>query len=192
MLAETEILEAYAAVELTPSLVVLGGSRAFGYGLASSDHDYFGYHFETEPELIDILVNNVKIESKPHHSVMSLLSDPHPYRVVYNLTNWLWCEPIYQTTEAETLRTAIRSFFDADRDRFISRFEQLVDDLNNISVDHDGKFDKRFRKWRETVHIILVAHHLKTTGDLECSWKTLKSLYSVVLKDTFDRKFITE
>jgi len=187
MLDSPTIESMYQTAGLTPVLVLLGGSTYFNYIASTSDEDYFGYHLEDthleDPPREIVAVGDMEgdyICSRPLNTISDLLLGPKQYQSVYNLIAWIGITPILETPEAITFRdTIVQPLFIAERSLFEDDFDSVTIDLNNISIESSGLFDKRFNNWSQTIHMFLMTYHLKKTGEIEVDYPTLTSAYNI-------------
>jgi hypothetical protein len=167
-----------------PQLIVLGGSRAFGYSTETSDYDYYGYHTKIND---DILIKIGDPEALYINSCAMTDFDKqmmeNDYIGTYTITNWLVAQVIYESTEAQEFRVnTVIPYVQKNRDLIVNMIRKTAYERGRAFTDGStGLFYDRDEYPEIPLHLGLMAYHLEQTGEIEGNLNTLLSTYNISL-----------
>lgn len=182
MLQVDDVISAYENAELTPILVVLGGSRSFNHHDSERDYDYFGYHLEETGNSAVSVITTIEdelfgvqhIQSYPVSRIIPMIFNiDDSTQSQHTLTNWLWNSSIFESKSAISIRDdKIIPLLTTECEMII----KLLEDSSKIHSDSASETTIKIHNRARRIH--LTAVHLERTGKFNCDINFLDNKYS--------------
>lgn len=182
VLQVNDVISAYEYAELTPVLVVLGGSHAFNHYDGERDYDYFGYHIEDTERPPTGVITKVKheifgtfiITSYPINQIMPMIFNKnHPILLNNTFTDWLCGITIFESPLAISIRNDITSLLTTYSDAILDALE----DVSKMYSYNGGKSEMPIKIYNRAKRLYLTALHFKKTGQFNCDFISLNNEY---------------
>ncbi|MFW9968191.1 MAG: hypothetical protein ACFFEA_13635 [Candidatus Thorarchaeota archaeon] len=136
------------------------------------------YWNTTEPELIP------RIRTFSIDTVVEILSGVFgEEKAMYCMDNWIHDKPVLESKDARMFRDAwVRPLLSK---AFAVNYAKMAIRFHNSSLNHQGN-----KLWNRSLRMALTAKHLNETGELECRFGVLKSIYGVTQLEHVNQLFV--